>query len=197
MPLIKSASKPAFNENVAEMIKAGHPRAQAVAASYANARKEGAKFAFGGAPDAFTRGAMHEIAHAGLIKSPIGGRDDKIPISVPSGSYILPSDHVSSLGQGNTINGAKILDRMFRVPAASHFHSTIPKPPRAFAAGGQVDGKMVPIIVSGGEYLLHPEQVAMVGGKASKDNHDSLDRWVTENRAQHIKTLKALPGPHK
>lgn len=34
MPLIHSKSKEAFNENVAEMIKAGHPRDQALAAAY-------------------------------------------------------------------------------------------------------------------------------------------------------------------
>lgn len=39
MPLIKSKSNKARNKNVAEMIKAGHPIAQAVAASYSIQRK--------------------------------------------------------------------------------------------------------------------------------------------------------------
>jgi|HubBroStandDraft_2_1064218.scaffolds.fasta_scaffold2641401_2 ribosomal protein L12E/L44/L45/RPP1/RPP2 len=39
MPLIKSKSKEAFNENVSEMIKAGHPQNQAVAAAYSIKRK--------------------------------------------------------------------------------------------------------------------------------------------------------------
>jgi ribosomal protein L12E/L44/L45/RPP1/RPP2 len=39
MPLIKSGSKKAREENVKEMIEAGHPSNQAVAASYANQRK--------------------------------------------------------------------------------------------------------------------------------------------------------------
>ncbi|HWZ35874.1 MAG TPA: hypothetical protein VNW51_06915, partial [Mucilaginibacter sp.] len=47
MPLIKSTSKQAFNHNVSEMIKAGHPRDQALAASYSEQR-EAAKRAFGG-----------------------------------------------------------------------------------------------------------------------------------------------------
>lgn len=38
MPLIKSASNAARNENIHEMIEAGHPPAQAEAASYANQR---------------------------------------------------------------------------------------------------------------------------------------------------------------
>lgn len=39
MPLIKSASKAAFESNVREMYKAGHPLKQALAASYATQRK--------------------------------------------------------------------------------------------------------------------------------------------------------------
>jgi hypothetical protein len=47
MPLIRSGSKQAFNTNVAEMIRAGHPRNQALAAAYATQRK----YADGGATD--------------------------------------------------------------------------------------------------------------------------------------------------
>jgi hypothetical protein len=39
MPLEKSASKAAFSSNVSEMMKAGHPQAQALAAAYATKRK--------------------------------------------------------------------------------------------------------------------------------------------------------------
>ena len=38
MPLIKSASDHARSENIREMIDAGHPRDQAIAASYHNQR---------------------------------------------------------------------------------------------------------------------------------------------------------------
>ncbi len=48
MPLIKSKSKAAMAQNIREMIRAGHPQKQAVAAAYATARKAGAKFADGG-----------------------------------------------------------------------------------------------------------------------------------------------------
>lgn len=34
MPLIKSPTKEAFSSNVGEMIKAGHPRDQSLAAAY-------------------------------------------------------------------------------------------------------------------------------------------------------------------
>jgi len=39
MPLIKSASDEARQKNIAEMIHAGHPIKQAVAASYSNQRE--------------------------------------------------------------------------------------------------------------------------------------------------------------
>lgn len=39
MPLIQSPSKKAFDKNVKEMIKSGHPQAQALAASYSIQRK--------------------------------------------------------------------------------------------------------------------------------------------------------------
>lgn len=39
MPLKKSTSKKAFKENVSEMVKAGHPVKQAVAAAYSVKRK--------------------------------------------------------------------------------------------------------------------------------------------------------------
>jgi hypothetical protein len=53
-----------------------------------------------------------DFAH-GLLKSSGHGRTDTLPINVPSGSYVLPADVVSGLGQGNTIAGAKVLDRVF------------------------------------------------------------------------------------
>src|ERR1700733_14170651 len=39
MPLIKSKSKQAFKQNVSEMIKAGHPQDQSLAAAYSIQRK--------------------------------------------------------------------------------------------------------------------------------------------------------------
>ena len=49
----------------------------------------------------------------GLLDSSGYGRTDTLPINVPSGSYVLPADVVSGLGQGNTIAGAKMLDLVF------------------------------------------------------------------------------------
>ena len=43
MPLKKGTSKAVVSANIREMVKAGHPRKQAVAASLSQARKSGAK----------------------------------------------------------------------------------------------------------------------------------------------------------
>lgn len=51
--------------------------------------------------------------HAGLISMAVGGRTDHIPMNVLEGSYVLPADIVSGLGEGNTLAGAKLVDNMF------------------------------------------------------------------------------------
>src|SRR5258705_10917685 len=52
-------------------------------------------------------------APSGMLKSSIPGRTDKIPVKVAGGSYVLPADIPSALGQGNTMAGGSILDKMF------------------------------------------------------------------------------------
>lgn len=43
MPLRKGKSKTVISENISEMVHAGHPRKQAIAASLEQARKSGAR----------------------------------------------------------------------------------------------------------------------------------------------------------
>lgn len=54
-----------------------------------------------------------DFKRGGLIDSDIPGRSDHIPMRVVPGSYVLPADIPSALGQGNTKAGSEILKKMF------------------------------------------------------------------------------------
>ena len=156
--------------------------------------------------------------HSGIINMAVGGRTDHIPMNVLEGSYVLPADIVSGLGEGNTLAGSKILDNMFtmgpmntkmpnfraspRVPA-----DISPKPeikfgqaPKYQAAGGRsvsTGSKPVPIIAAGGEYVIHPDVVAKMGQGDMDKGHAYFDNFVKFVRNHTAKTLQKLPGPRK
>jgi hypothetical protein len=190
MPLIKSSSKEAFSKNVSEMMHTGHPQDQALAAAYRIKRQGRAD---GGR------------VHTGSILSGVPGRTDLHPMHVKSGSYVLPADHVSSLGQGNTIAGLSRLNKMFNM---GPYGAAMPKGKRAHlpkfghAKGGGVEdhGEPTPINAAGGEFVIPPEKILewMESNGFHPDldaGHKELDRWVVENRKKHAQTLSKLPGP--
>jgi len=153
-------------------------------AAMANARK----YASGGkipGPSFFQRDANRKLASQGLIKSGIPGRTDKHRVKVPAGSYILPADFVSHMGQNNTIAGDRFLKRRFGSGGGV-----------AFARGGKVK-EPVDIVVAGGEWIVHPESVAKLGGGSLDRGHAMLDDEVNKVRQHHIGTLSNLPGPKK
>lgn len=208
MPLIKSGSRAAVSQNIREMVHSGYPQQQAIAASLSNARRYGAKMAAGGT-SWIERSAARGLVHEGFIKSPVPGRTDKLPIGVGGGAYILPADHVAAIGQGNSLAGASILNKMLKLgpygsaagalrPARPvkpqlSLKATALKPPK-FAAGG---APHVPIIAAGGEYAIPPHKVAEIGGGDMNRGHKILDHWVLSTRKQHIKTLRGLKPPKK
>jgi hypothetical protein len=61
----------------------------------------------GGIPDSPTQ------PQTGPIMSPGAGRSDTVPMHVPSGSYVLPADVVSHMGEGNSMSGLKVAHMMF------------------------------------------------------------------------------------
>ena len=113
--------------------------------------------------------------HTGPIHSAVGGRTDHLAMNVPSGAYVIPADVVSGLGEGNTLTGQKILQRMF---------------PEAAARGG----KAVPIMAAGGEHVISPQAIVAKYGNLDR-GHKILDSWVVGQRKKLVKTLKKLPGP--
>ena len=103
---------------------------------------------------------------------------------VASGSYVIPADIISAMGEGNTMSGFKQMKQILSGAGPS------PK-----AAGGMV--KAIPIIAAGGEYVITPHQVTWAGDGDMDVGHEVLDEFVKSMRAKTIKTLKALPGPKK
>lgn len=202
MPLIKSGSKAAISQNIREMVHAGHPQDQAVAAAMRNAREYGK--AGGGAAPLGERMAARQIFHEGFLHSSVPGRTDKLPISVSGGAYVLPADHVAALGQGNSLAGANIVNKLFKMgpygtslgglrsakPAAARLNLRM-KPPK-FEQGGK--SKHVPIIAAGGEIVIPPDKIVDRFGALDK-GHQALDQWVVRTRKKHIKTLKKLKPP--
>lgn len=148
----------------------------------------------------------------GFLHGITPGRADSIRTSAPSGSYVLPADVVSGLGEGNSLAGARIVQEAMGtgpwgtpVPRGGH-GSTIPRPPRApeeDAKGGGVHGGKdkvghpIPVMLSHGEIVLTPDQVAHVGSGNLKDGFKILDEFVKETRKRTIAKMKNLPGPAK
>lgn len=184
MPLIKSGSREAVSRNIAEMVHAGHPQKQAVAAALRNARQ-------------YARGGTV----SGFLASPVPGRTDKLPITVSGGAYVLPADHVAALGQGNSLAGANLVYKMFKM---GPYGMSLPsvrgagggRGRKRFAEGGAA-GAPTPIIAAGGEIVIPPEKIAERFGGDIDRGHRELDEWVVKTRKQHIATLRGLKPPKK
>jgi hypothetical protein len=189
MPLKKGKSKATVSSNISELIHSGRPQKQAVAIALSEARK---RKAFGGNSTTTTTTSgpiAPKVApikpHIGPIHSAVAGRTDHLPMHVPSGSYVIPADIISSMGEGNTMAGFKIMGDITKMYGGM---------PRAFADGGAA-GNLVPIVAAGGEYVIHPQAVMGIGQGDLDKGHGELDDFVKKMRAKTVQTLRNLPGP--
>jgi hypothetical protein len=160
-------------------------------------------------PPVASRFAARQMFHEGFLHSAVPGRTDKLPISVSGGAYVLPADHLAALGQGNSLAGANIVNKMFkmgpygsaqtpihaagRAPGA-HLNLTPPKPSRPVFQQGGGAGHPTDIIAAGGETVIPPEKIIAKFGSLKK-GHAALDRWVVDTRKEHSKTLDGLKPP--
>jgi hypothetical protein len=151
--------------------------------------------------------------HTGAVMSSVPGRVDAHKIRVPSGSYVLPAETVSGMGQGNTVAGLKRAHEIFgmgpygtALQHVPHGRGQFPNvhQQKVFAYGGYSEGgpregdhfHPVDVDVSGGEYIIHPAAIIKEFGSL-KHGHQILDHFVMRHRKQHIKILQNLPGPAK
>lgn len=158
----------------------------------------------------FVRSEARSLGHTGPVIGSTLGRSDSRSLSVPGGSYVLPSSHVAALGGGNSLAGMSLLGRMFSSGPYGAAVSKggrgmgLPKAPRAGGAGGFAGGGSppeknvaVPIRISDGEFVVPPHIVEIIGGGDIEKGHKVLDHWVMETRKKHIKELAKLPKPAK
>jgi hypothetical protein len=145
----------------------------------------------------------------GPILSGVPGRTDAHQAHVPSGSYVIPADIVSGRGQGNTIAGANVLSRLFKLgpygssPMGGIKHGAgPPKPPRLMAHSGggkggtdQNIGEPTPVNLAGGEIVVPPENLMQVVHPNLSTAHNIMDQWILNERRNLRKELAKLPGP--
>jgi hypothetical protein len=148
------------------------------------------KYAQGGKLDETGLGRLenHKPHISGLLASAIPGRTDKLPISVKAGSYIVPSDTISALAEGNTLGGNEVMKYTLAQYRAEGRKAGI-KPPK--------DQGLIPIVAAGGEYVIPPEDAINIGHGDLDKGHNELDKFVLKTRKQLIKTSKGLKGPKK
>jgi hypothetical protein len=165
MPLVKSGSNKAISSNIKEMRASGHPQNQSVAAAMQIASK-------------YRKGKGGEVT--GPLMGATGGRADKLPLTVPDHSHVIPADVVSALGQGNTSKGMEILTKMF--------------PPDKSEA---VKMRSTKIMASDGEFIVTPSNVLKKGHGNIDRGHEVLDHFIVHTRKLNIHQLKHMPPPAK
>jgi hypothetical protein len=134
---------------------------------------------------------------------------------VAAGSYVIPADIISAMGEGNTMAGFKHMrtifggvpytgqDAPYGVEGVPYTGQDAPYGVEGGPYGEPLPGKAeggvatVPIVAAGGEYVVTPEEVMRAGGGDLDTGHRVLDEFVNRMRAETVKTLKNLPGPKK
>lgn len=213
MPLKKGSSQKTVSANISELVHSGRPQKQAIAIALKTAREHKAA---GGTTTTTTFPAeMGSSAtpsptksitpHVGPIQSHVAGRTDHLPMHVKSGSYVIPADIISAMGEGNTMAGFKAAQITFGGTPYSDKSGVYGQPSSPYgielpkkAVGGSTDNEpLVAIIAAGGEYVISPEEVHQIGGGDLDHGHRVLDSFVKKMRNKTINTLKKLPGPKK
>jgi len=133
--------------------------------------------------------------HVGPIHSPVAGRTDHLPMHVPSGSYVIPADIISAMGEGNTMAGFRVANQIFSRQKSKG--SGLSYEDDNLKDGGTPRPPAVPIVAAGGEYVIHPDYILIIGDGDMNRGHEALDEFILKMRAKTVKTLKGLAGPKR
>ena len=119
-----------------------------------------------------SRGGVEvKFATGGPVPGATPGRADLVNATVPAGTYILPADVVSGMGQGNSAAGIQALHALF---------AQLPKSPAPTQ-----DAK---VRLSGGEFAVTPEMLMQLGSA-------QLDNLVKSVRQQSAQAVASMPPP--
>jgi hypothetical protein len=199
MPL--APGKKNIGLNIAELVNSGRAQKEAVAIALATAeRQRRAK------PRQPARQARAD--GGGITGSMLGkglGRADNRHMSALPGAHVIPADVVSALGEGNSEAGHNILAGAFptSIKAGKLLKSGKKarpfKPVRIKSAPlfgrKRADGGSVPIAVSDGEFIVHPDDVLEVGNGDRDAGHAKLNNFIEEARRLNLERLAGLNNP--
>jgi hypothetical protein len=211
MPLLPG--KDNIGQNIETEMDAGKKRRQAIAIALSVAGRTPHRDWGGGVnitsrPPWYVRNEAHNMARTGPLMGATPGRADKLPMSVPNGSHVIPADTVSALGSGNSMNGHAVLSKMFPMSTGPlgmpmTIHSAKPNFPKLPKFPGKKHGgehhskDNVAVKVSDGEHIIGPDDVRRVGGGDIEKGHKILDEFILHIRKQNIKALRKMPPPAK
>ena len=88
---------------------------------------------------------LHSKVHSGPIHSTVAGRTDHLPMHVKNGSYVIPADIISAMGEGNTMAGYKVARDIFSPSNRSYVKTDAP-----YGAEGLPYGRTKPRKANGG-----------------------------------------------
>ena len=116
-------------------------------------------------------GVEVKFASGGAVPGASLGRADQVNATVPAGTYILPADVVSGLGEGNSAAGIRILQTMFaKMKPAVH--------PQGHAK----------VRLSGGEFAVTPDMLIALASI-------QLDHLIQVVRQTAHQDVSQMPPP--
>ena len=105
--------------------------------------------------------AKHHLKkiHSGAIHSTVAGRTDHLPMHVKSGSYVIPADVISGMGEGNTMAGYKVAKDIFSRANRGYVRKEAP-----YGASGLPYGVSTPGRAEGGKTISNDDALHAAAG---------------------------------